>query len=161
MDQRLRACILLVSSDGRPTETQERTLKTLETGPLAQDIEWSTSKWIAAESAVIKKEIRLACDQQNHQFVLTLGGIGWSVRDRVAESTLELLDHELPGLVELIRLTALQKSKLAALYRGRAGMRNSTLVLNLGNGEAAVIEALTAIKPLLPYIFEDRPNPWI
>jgi molybdopterin adenylyltransferase len=157
----LNACVLMFVPNGQPNEFLERSLAALEAALSPMGAELTERKWIPEESAILKKEIRVACDQRGFDLLFTIGGIGIGLRDRVPECTAELLEREMPGVAELIRLSSMQKSRLAALSRGKAGMRNATLIINMGSGEAAVLEAIAAVGPLFSYIFEGKSNPWV
>ena len=72
-------------------------------------------------------------------------------RDRTPEATRELLDREVPGLAELMRLVGLRKTPMAALSRGVAGVRGRTLILNLPGSPKGARESLEAVLPVLPH----------
>ena len=63
--------------------------------------------------------------------VLTTGGTGFAPRDVTPEATRGVLDREAPGLAEAIRADALARTPHALLSRGIAGLRGTTLVVNL------------------------------
>jgi molybdopterin biosynthesis enzyme MoaB len=66
------------------------------------------------------------------------------------EATLEVLDREMPGLAELMRIEGLKHTRLAVLSRGRVGIRNRTLIVNLPGSPKAVEECWEILAPLLP-----------
>lgn len=78
-------------------------------------------------------------------------GDGARPRDRTPEATRELLDREVPGLAELMRLVGLRKTPMAALSRGVAGVRGRTLILNLPGSPKGARESLEAVLPVLPH----------
>jgi molybdopterin adenylyltransferase len=98
------------------------------------------------EQALIKKPMRLWADK-GIALVLTIGGIGVGLRERTPEATVELIERDIPGLAELARLAGVQKTRLAALTRGQAGIRGKTLIVNLPALDTDI--ALEAILPLL------------
>ncbi|MBC7646842.1 MAG: MogA/MoaB family molybdenum cofactor biosynthesis protein [Pseudopedobacter sp.] len=153
--------VLMVSPGGQPLEGMEKVLAVLEEAVVSGGAVLSERRWVPDELAQIRKEIRLLSDQRKLDVVLTLGGVGMRPRDKVPEATTELLERPLPGLAELLRLSGMQKSRQAALSRGVVGLRGSTLIINLGSSETAVLEGYGAISPLFAYIFEDKPNGWV
>lgn len=86
--------------------------------------------------------------------VLTAGGTGMSPRDRTPEATRRVLDREAPGLAEGMRSLGAAKNKFAWLSRGIAGLRGSTLIVNLPGSERGATESLASILPLLKHAVE-------
>lgn len=86
--------------------------------------------------------------------VLTVGGTGLSPRDRTPEATRRIIDREVPGLAELMRSKSAEHKPMAWLSRAVAGMKCSTLIVNLPGSERAATENLTAILPLLQHAIE-------
>ncbi|MDP9295704.1 MAG: XdhC family protein, partial [Actinomycetota bacterium] len=58
------------------------------------------------------------------------------------------------GLAELMRAAGLEKTPQAALSRGVAGSRGSTLIVNLPGSPKGVRESLDALLPVLPHATE-------
>ena len=82
--------------------------------------------------------------------VLTSGGTGLAPRDVTPEATLEVIDKQVPGIAEAIRYESLKYTKNAMLSRGVAGVKNTTLIINLAGSPKAAIESLEIIeKPVL------------
>jgi molybdopterin adenylyltransferase len=113
---------------------------------LAEKFSEVTHETVPDEQALIKKPLRLWSDK-GIALILTIGGIGVGLRERTPEATAELIERDIPGLAELARLAGVQKTRLAALSRGRAGVRGKTLIVNLPAQDATI--ALEAIIPLL------------
>jgi molybdenum cofactor synthesis domain-containing protein len=83
--------------------------------------------------------------------ILTTGGTGFAPRDRTPEATLSVLDRQAPGLAEAIRAVGLRETPHAMLSRGVAGIRASTLIVNLAGSPKAAKEGLEVILPALPH----------
>ena len=85
--------------------------------------------------------------------VVSVGGTGVTPRDVTPESTLDLLDRELLGIAEALRLSGLQAGiPDAGLSRGLAGISGSTLVVNLAGSRAAVRDGMATLGPLAAQI---------
>jgi len=88
------------------------------------------------------------------RLVVTSGGTGVGPRDRTPEGTRLVLDRELPGVAELLRLRGLEASPHAALTRGLAGVAGRTLVVNLPGSPRAVAEGIAVLLPLVPHVLD-------
>jgi molybdenum cofactor synthesis domain-containing protein len=86
--------------------------------------------------------------------VVTTGGTGLSPRDVTPEATIAVIDREVPGLAELMRREGAKSTPRAALSRAVAGIRGSTLIINLPGSVKGVRECLGALGPVLPHAIE-------
>lgn len=86
--------------------------------------------------------------------ILTTGGTGLSPRDVTPEATLDVIDRQVPGIAEAMRLEGLKKTKRAMLSRAIAGVRGRTLIVNLPGSPKAVKENLEVIIDVLPHAIE-------
>ncbi len=100
------------------------------------------------DNAPIRRALRTLVEIRALPLVLTIGGSGVGIRERVPEVTLELIERQIPGIAELARLAGIQKSRRAALWRGIVGYKGKTLVINLPAWDTEV--AMEAIAPVLP-----------
>ncbi len=91
------------------------------------------------------------CDACKLDLVLTAGGTGFSARDRAPEATLSVVERLAPGLAEAMRAGSLKKTPHAMLSRAVAGIRGTTLIVNLPGSPQAAIENLDFILPALPH----------
>jgi molybdopterin adenylyltransferase len=86
--------------------------------------------------------------------VVTTGGTGLGPRDVTPEATRAVIDREAPGLAEQMRAAGRSSTPLAALSRGVAGSRGSTLILNLPGSAKGAVESLSSILPILPHALD-------
>jgi len=103
------------------------------------------------ERNAIQDKILWGCETEGVQIVVTTGGTGLSPRDVTPEATLKVIDREVPGMAELMRLEGLKHTPKAALSRGVVGIRDQTLVVNLPGSVKGVRESLGALVPILPH----------
>ncbi len=62
-----------------------------------------------------------------------------------------MVDRVVPGIGEAMRAASLQVTPTAMLSRGLAGVRGSTLVVNLPGSPKAAVENLAAIVDVLAH----------
>jgi molybdenum cofactor synthesis domain-containing protein len=86
--------------------------------------------------------------------VLTVGGTGLGSRDRTPEATRRVIDREAPGLAEAMRKNGAEHNPYAWLSRGVAGLKGSTLIVNLPGSQRGAEESLTSIFALLKHGLE-------
>lgn len=86
--------------------------------------------------------------------ILTTGGTGLSPRDVAPDATLEVIEREIPGIAEAMRMAGLKKTNRAMLSRAIAGVRGKTLIINLPGSPKAVKEGLEAIMDVIPHAVE-------
>jgi molybdenum cofactor synthesis domain-containing protein len=102
------------------------------------------------ERLQIEARLRGAADE-GFRLVITSGGTGLSPRDVTPEATLAVIDREVPGIAELMRLESLKITPRAALSRAVSGIRQSTLIINLPGSVKGVRECLAAVRPILSH----------
>lgn len=93
-------------------------------------------------------------DYYKADLILTTGGAGLQPRDTTPDATRKVIEREAPGFAELIRAGAKAKGRLAAQFRGTAGVRGSTLIVNLPSSPKGVSLAMLAIMDELAAALE-------
>ena len=93
-------------------------------------------------------------DSGEMDIILTTGGTGLAERDITPETTLSVIDREVPGITEAMRVKSLEKTPMAMLSRAVAGQRGRCLIINLPGSPRAVKECLEVIMPALPHAME-------
>jgi len=149
----MKVGILTVSDKGARGEREDRS------GPAVREMMEAAGAEIVRAKIVPDEqdEIRAALVQWSDEgldLILTTGGTGFSPRDWTPEATKAVIDRETPGLPEAMRRAGQEKTPTAMLSRAAAGIRKSTLIVNLPGSERAVRESLEAILPALPHGLE-------
>jgi molybdopterin adenylyltransferase len=83
--------------------------------------------------------------------VLTTGGTGVAPRDVTPEATASVIDRLAPGISEAIRADATAKTPHGLLSRGTAGVRGSTLVVNLPGSTGGCRDGYAVLRPALEH----------
>jgi molybdenum cofactor synthesis domain-containing protein len=101
----------------------------------------------------IKKCLKFTCDTLKIKLVVTTGGTGLGPRDVTPEATREVLEKEVPGLMEWARLEGSKQTRNAALSRAVAGVRKNSLIINFPGSPRGVEESFRAVADVIPHAF--------
>ena len=93
--------------------------------------------------------LRRLADEEKCDLILTTGGTGPAPRDVTPEATRAVLDRELPGFGEIMRVQSFAKVPTAILSRSTAGTRGTTLIVNLPGNPKAIGECLPLLMPAI------------
>ncbi|KAF3455238.1 hypothetical protein FNV43_RR05686 [Rhamnella rubrinervis] len=99
----------------------------------------------------IKNVLQRWSDIDKMDLILTLGGTGFTPRDVTPEATRELIEKETPGLLHVMMQESLKVTPFAMLSRSAAGIRGSTLIINMPGNPNAVGECMEALLPALKH----------
>lgn len=88
--------------------------------------------------------------------VITTGGTGIGPRDITVETVKPMLDKEIPGIMEMIRVKYGANKPNALLSRGVAGLMSDTLVYTLPGSVKAVNEYMEEILKTLEHLIYMR-----
>lgn len=122
--------------------------------------EYLSSEWIAVGAVVpderdqIEATLIQLCDIAGCSLVVTTGGTGPAPRDVTPEATAAVCQRMMPGFGELMRSESLKAVPTAILSRQTAGIRGSSLIINLPGKPSAIRECLDAVFPAVPYCLD-------
>ncbi|MDX9814506.1 MAG: molybdopterin adenylyltransferase [Sulfurimonadaceae bacterium] len=109
---------------------------------------------IADEQSIIESTMIELCDEQGCSLVVTTGGTGPALRDVTPEATEAVCQKMMPGFGELMRQVSLKYVPTAILSRQSAGIRGSSLIINLPGKPKSIRECLDAVFPAVPYCLD-------
>lgn len=101
------------------------------------------------DRAALEAALRRLADTEQCPLILTTGGTGPAPRDITPEATRAVLEKELPGFGEIMRLHSYAKVKTAILSRATAGVRGRSLIVNLPGRPSAIGECLPLLAPAI------------
>lgn len=113
-----------------------------------EPIEW-VRVLMADDRAALETALHRLADEENCPLILTTGGTGPAPRDITPEATRAVIEKELPGFGEIMRMQSYQKVKTAILSRATAGVRARSLIVNLPGRPSAIEECLPLLVPAI------------
>ncbi len=90
-------------------------------------------------------------DIKKLDLILTTGGTGLTPRDITPEATARVLEQQIPGMAEAMRMASMQKTPHAMLSRALAGVRRKSLIVNLPGSPKGARENLEVVLPALEH----------
>ncbi|GAA2434899.1 MogA/MoaB family molybdenum cofactor biosynthesis protein [Actinomadura vinacea] len=102
--------------------------------------------------------------EQGYDTVVTSGGTGLTPTDRTPEMTRRVIERDVPGIAEAIRLEGRDKVPAAILSRGLAGVAGRTLIVNLPGSTGGVRDGMAVLGRVLAHAVDqigggDHPRP--
>lgn len=124
--------------------------------------EWTpVYKLIPDEQPLIEQTLINLADDEKCCLIVTTGGTGPALRDVTPEATEKICQKMMPGFGELMRQVSLKYVPTAILSRQTAGIRGSSLIVNLPGKPKSIKECLDAVFPAIPYCIDLINGPFI
>jgi len=109
---------------------------------------------IPDEREIIAAQLIRCADIEHFDLIVTTGGTGVAPRDVTPEATKSVIDRELPGMAEAMRMESFKKTPHAVISRAVCGIRGQTLIINLPGSPRAAAENLQTILRAIPHTIE-------
>ena len=116
---------------------------------------------IEDDRTTIENTLKDLVDNEKCCLVVTTGGTGPALRDVTPEATEAVCDRMMPGFGELMRAESLKFVPTAILSRQTAGLRGSSLIVNLPGKPKSIKECLDAVFPAIPYCIDLMEGPYL
>ena len=113
-----------------------------------------TRNIVPDDKRTISEVLRTWSDGGEMDAILTTGGTGLGPRDITPEATKAILDIEIPGIPEAMRMESMKKTSFSMLSRSVSGVRSGCLIINLPGSPKGVSECLEIIISTLPHALE-------
>jgi len=149
----MRIAVLTVSDKGARGERDDLSGPIL--ADLAADLCGGTvvARRIVSDdrAAIAEAIVELGDDAE---LVLTTGGTGIGPRDVTPEATRDVVEKEVPGLVEIMRVRGYESTPRAVLSRATAGTFGKVLVVNFPGSPKAIRECMPLVAPAFAHAIE-------
>jgi molybdenum cofactor synthesis domain-containing protein len=150
---RYRAVVITVSDKGSTGERADTS------GPrlgemLGKSFEVTGVLVIPDEADLIAETIREQVDRRGIDLVVTTGGTGVGPRDVTPEATKAVIEKDLPGFSEAMRMESFKITPFALISRAVCGIRRQSIIVNLPGSPKAAVECLSFIEAALPHALE-------
>lgn len=145
----IRAAIVTLSDKGSKGEREDKSGEIIRT--MLQQINTSIVAYeiIPDEKDLIIKKLREFSKLSD--LIITTGGTGVGPRDITPEATRAVIEKELPGFGEAMRMEGMKHTPRAMGSRAVAGIYRQTLIINLPGSPKGVAENLSVVLPVIPH----------
>lgn len=131
-------------------------------GPAIEEFlhEMMTTPWHALRRLVpdgiesVRDTLIDLADREKCALIFTTGGTGPAPRDLTPEATVAACPRLMPGFGELMRSENLKQVPTAILSRQTAGIRGTTLIVNLPGRPASIRVSMQAVFPAIPFCLD-------
>ncbi len=106
------------------------------------------------EADLIAATIKQQIDEKGIDLVVTTGGTGVGPRDVTPEATRAVIEKDLPGFAEVMRMESYHITPFAMISRAVCGIRGRSVVINLPGSPKAAVECISFIQKALPHALE-------
>jgi molybdopterin adenylyltransferase len=147
------AAIITVSDKGSVGEREDKSgpaLKVLLEG--TYDVQEMVI--VPDEADIIARTIKDLIDSKCIDLVVTTGGTGVAPRDVTPEATRLVMERELPGFAEVMRMESYKLTPTAMVSRALCGTRKGSLIINLPGSPRAATECLSFVLRAIPHTLE-------
>lgn len=148
----IQVAILAISNkilSGQEADTNRKSLEDILTNHQLTLLSYEV---VADDRQIISHRLATLCQTAAPHIVFTLGGTGVRPTDWAPEATRDVIEKEIPGIGEAMRAASLKKVGTAMLSRGTAGIKGTTLIINLPGSVKGAQENLEVVLPLLDHM---------
>ncbi len=145
----IKAAVLVVSDSVSDGKKQDASGKLIVERLEKEHVTVGQYKVVPDDEIEIEKTIKEMVDRGRFDLLISTGGTGLGPRDRTPEVVRRIIDMEVPGISEAMRVYGQERMPMAMLSRGIAGIRGKTLIVTLPGASRAVEECMDAIIPAI------------
>lgn len=148
----IKAAIITISDKGSRGEREDKSghvikekLHHIKADLVAYDI-------VPDEREAIAQKLKSFAKKAN--LILTTGGTGVGPRDVTPEATRDVIEKELPGFSEAMRMESFKITPRALGTRAVSGIYKDTLIINLPGSPKGVSECLETVLNAIPHTLD-------
>ncbi|MEJ7641618.1 MAG: bifunctional molybdenum cofactor biosynthesis protein MoaC/MoaB [Candidatus Nitrosocosmicus sp.] len=145
--------VVIVVSDSR-NEKQDESGKRIINALSNNGFDVVEYKIIPDDIKSIEFELNQFCEKQNIDIIITTGGTGLGPRDVTPDATKNIVEKEIDGIVDSLRMYGQSRTPLSMLSRGIAGIKGNTIIINLPGSPTAVSQSINALFPGIMHAFK-------
>lgn len=146
-----RAALITVSTSKAAGEGVDESGAQLAALAEGLGLEVAGADLIPDQRALIEARLRHWADVEQCALILTSGGTGLTPDDLTPEATQAVIEREVPGIGEAMRLASREHTAHWMLSRALAGVRGRSLIVNLPGSPASIAQIGEALAPALPH----------
>lgn len=150
----IKVAVLTISDKGSQGLREDRSGQLIREMVAAIEGQVVHYEIVPDERDIISAKLRQWADSGEIELILTTGGTGLTPRDVTPEATLDVLDRQVPGFAEAMRMESLKKTPFAMISRAVVGVRREALIINLPGSPKAVQECLEVVLPAITHAVE-------
>jgi molybdenum cofactor biosynthesis protein B len=150
----VRVAVLTVSDEGASGKRADTSGDAIVDWIGAQGYLLSGREMVPDETDLVAAVLLGWADGGVADLIVTTGGTGLGPRDVTPEATRAVVEREAPGVAEALRIDGRAKTPYSMLSRGIAGIRGSTLIVNLPGSTGGVRDGLATLSPLIKHAVE-------
>lgn len=147
---RYRAAVITISDRGSRGERIDTSGPAL-ISMLKDSYEMVRTEVIPDEVDIIAETIKRLVDEEKVDLIVTTGGTGVGKRDVTPEATRLVIEKDLPGFSEIMRLESYRITPHGIISRGISGIRGVSIIINLPGSPRAATECLSFVFGAIPH----------
>tara|TARA_B000000441_G_C21698674_1_gene324437 strand:+ start:183 stop:671 length:489 start_codon:yes stop_codon:yes gene_type:complete len=154
MNQQFKLGILTISDSGSSGTRKDVSGQILEKIAVSNNLKIQLQEIIPDDFDKIQETLIEWSDNGEVDLILSTGGTGLGPRDRTPEATKLILDIEVPGISEIMRIQTFSQTPFAVLSRSVSGVRSGCLIVNLPGSPSGVEQCMNIILPSINHALE-------
>lgn len=151
-DRPLRGAVVVVSDSAAAGKRRDTSGRAIVERMREAGVEVAEPAVVPDEREAVEAELRRLISS-GMDLVMTTGGTGLGPRDVTVEAARAVIEREVPGIVEAMRVHGYQRTPRAVLSRSVAGVAGRCLIVTLPGSSKGVQESLDALWPAVLHIF--------
>ena len=148
----IKAAVITISDKGSRGEREDKSGEVIKEKLSRIDAQLVAYDIVPDERDIIALKLKDFAETAN--LILTTGGTGVSPRDVTPEATRDVIEKELPGFSEAMRMESFKITPRAIGSRAVSGIYKDTLIINLPGSPKGVSECLETVLKAIPHTLD-------